>query len=176
MKALMLKSNTKLINDMALKQTAEQTWIQKIDVVEKWLLKRGYRLIQGNQKYIVDSVNFDLKIVLLSKRSKAENQFYSILHECGHILNRGKGFAKKYNILVESEEDERKQKNIRYLTQEIEEEAEAWRRGETLAITLKLNLDSDKYHTYASRYLRTYIVTAAKGKQYLMNKEQEKKT
>jgi hypothetical protein len=167
-------SDSKLIKDMSPKQTAEQSWTQKIDIVEKWLLKRGYRLIQGNQKYIVDSVNFELKIVLLSKRSKVENQFYSILHECGHILNRGKGFEQKYNILVESEEDVRKQKNIRYLTQEIEEEAEAWRRGETLATKLKLNVDSNKYHSYASRYLMTYILAAAKGKQYLASKEQNK--
>jgi hypothetical protein len=48
---------------MSPKQIAEQTWIQKIDIVEKWLLKRDYRLIQGNQKYIVDSVNFELKIL-----------------------------------------------------------------------------------------------------------------
>jgi hypothetical protein len=153
---------------MASKTNTKTSWDKKIKIVENWLLSQGYALMRGNKKHIVDSVDFDLKLVLLSDRSKAENQFYSILHECGHILNRDKNFPRKYKTIKESEKDPRKLKTTRYLVEEIEEETEAWRRGEALANKLNIKLDSDKYYTYASRFLMTYIVVAGKGKNYLV--------
>lgn len=159
----------KLIKNMASKN-AKLTWQQKIDKVESWLSNRKYRLIRGREKHINDSVDFDLKIVLLSDRSKPENQFYSLLHECGHILNRGKNFKRKYKALNEAEQDPRKESTFRYLTEEIEEETEAWRRGEQLSRQLDIPVDYDTYHTYASKYIMTYVVYAAKGKQYMLHK------
>jgi hypothetical protein len=161
-------SKKKLVNYMASKTNTRNSWDKNISIIEKWLTKRGFRLIRGNEKHVVDSVDFDLKLVLLSKRSKSENQFYSILHECGHILNRDKNFPRKYKTIKESEKDPRKLKTMRYLVEEVEEETEAWRKGEALANKLNIVIDSDKYYTYASRFLMTYIVMAGKGKDYLV--------
>lgn len=160
----------KLIKNMAAKSSKKPSWEQKINKVESWLTERGYRLIRGKQKHIIDSVDFELKIVLLSNRSTAENQFYSLLHECGHILNRNKNFDRKYKVLRSAENDPRKQKTLRYLTEEVEEETEAWRRGQQLSEKLNIPVDYDTYHNYASKYIMTYIVYAAKGKQYMLHK------
>lgn len=160
----------KLITNMASKQESKLSWNEKIKKVEGWLSKRGYRVISGNERHIVDSVDFDLKLVLLSTKSKPENQFYSILHECGHILNREKSYSRKYKFLKQSETDVRKQQTVRYLVEEIEEETEAWRRGAELAARLKIAPNDDVYQSYASKYLMTYIVEAAR----LKNKKETK--
>lgn len=160
----------KLIKNMAAKSSKTLNWEQKIDKLESWLSERGYRLIKGKEKHITDSVDFDLKLVLLSVRSKAENQFYSLLHECGHILNRNKNFDRKYKVLRGAETDPRKEKTLRYLTEEIEEETEAWRRGQQLSEKLNIPVDYDTYHNYASKYIMTYVVYAAKDKQYMLHK------
>ena len=165
-------SKKKLISYMASKTNTKTSWDKKIKIVENWLLEHGYALMRGNKKHIVDSVDFELKLVLLSDRSKPENQFYSILHECGHILNRDKNFSRKYKTIKESEKDPRKLKTTRYLVEEVEEETEAWRRGEALAEKLKIKVDSDKYYTYASRFLMSYIIMAGKGKDYLLGKKE----
>ena len=36
------------------------------------------------------------------------------------------------------------------------EEYDAWHRGEQLAKKLNLDIDTDKYYTYASRQVKTY--------------------
>lgn len=164
-------SKKKLFRNMASKTDIKKlSWEKRIDVIESWLNSKGYRLIRGSNKHIIDSVDFEIKVVLLSNRSSPENQFYSILHECGHILNRDKNFSKKYKILKESEKNPQKQKTNRFLVEEIEEETEAWRRGEILSNKLNIPVDSDKYYNYASKYLMSYIVVAARGKQYLLEK------
>lgn len=160
----------KLITNMPSKQGSKLSWNDKIKKVQNWLSKRGYRVISGKERHIVDSVDFDLKLVLLSTHSKPENQFYSILHECGHILNREKSYSRKYKFLKQSETDLRKQETTRYLVEEIEEETEAWRRGAELAARLQIAPDNDVYQNYASKYLMTYIVEAARLKNKKGNK------
>jgi hypothetical protein len=150
------------------KDVLNSFWSNKIDIVEHWLAKRGYKIVRGRTKHIVDSVDFEMKLVFLSERSKEHNQLFSILHECGHILNRDKNFNKKYKALSAAEKDPRKLKTMRFLVEEIEEETEAWRRGEILANKLNLELDTEQYYNYASKFLMTYVVTAAKGKGYLI--------
>jgi hypothetical protein len=174
-------SKKKLLNIMARKTSnkpkAKNVWQSNINKIEEWLTGKGYRLIRGKEKHVVDSVDFEAKIVFLGTRSTEENQFYSILHECGHIVNRTKNtFAKKYKVLKESETDPRKQKSLRYLVEEIEEETEAWRNGEVLSNKLDIQLDSEKYYTYASKFLMGYIVMAGEGKQYVLGRPKNKKS
>ena len=173
-------SKKKLFNIMvrktSIKPEVKSPWQSSIDKIEEWLNGKGYRVIKGKEKHVVDSVDFETKIVFLGTRSTEENQFYSILHECGHIVNRTKdSFAKKYKVLKESETDPKKQKSIRYLVEEIEEETEAWRNGEVLANKLNIQLDTEKYYTYASKFLMGYIVIAGEGKQYVLGKPKGEK-
>ena len=163
----MLK-NTLYTNMTKEKDVLNSFWSNKIDIVEHWLAKRGYKIVRGKTKHIVDSVDFEMKLVFLSERSKTHNQLFSILHECGHILNRDKNFTKKYKALNAAEKDPRKLKTMRFLVEEIEEETEAWRRGEILANKLNLEIDTEQYYNYAAKFLMTYVVTAAKGKGYLI--------
>lgn len=158
------------------KPKKKNVWQTNLDKVEEWLTGKGYRLIKGKEKHVVDSVDFETKIVFLGTRAVEENQVYSILHECGHIINRTKdNFSKKYKVLKEAETDSKKTKSIRYLVEEIEEETEAWRNGEVLANKLDINLDSDKYYTYASKFLMGYIVIAGEGKDYILGRPKKEK-
>ena len=173
-------SKKKLLNIMARKTSSKpkkkNVWQTNLDKVEEWLTGKGYRLIKGKEKHVVDSVDFETKIVFLGTRAVEENQVYSILHECGHIINRTKdNFSKKYKVLKEAETDSKKTKSIRYLVEEIEEETEAWRNGEVLANKLDINLDSDKYYTYASKFLMGYIVIAGEGKDYILGRPKKEK-
>lgn len=173
-------SKKKLLNIMARKTTASKPkkniHQSNLDKIEEWLTGKGFRLIKGKEKHVVDSVDFDVKIVFLGTRAVEENQVYSILHECGHIMNRTKdNFAKKYKVLKEAETNVKKTKSIRYLVEEIEEETEAWRNGEVLANKLDIKLDSDKYYTYASKFLMSYIVMAGEGKDYILGKPKKEK-
>lgn len=172
-------SKKKLLNIMARKVTnkpKKSIHQSNLDKIEEWITGKGFRLIKGKEKHVVDSVDFDVKIVFLGTRATEENQVYSILHECGHIMNRTKdAFAKKYKVLKEAETNPKKTKSIRYLVEEIEEETEAWRNGEVLANKLDIQLDPDTYYTYASKFLMSYIVIAGEGKSYLLGKPKKEK-
>lgn len=173
-------SKKKLLNIMARKTSnkpkKKNVWQSNLDKIEEWLTGKGFRLIKGKEKHIEDSVDFTVKIVFLGTRATEENQFYSILHECGHIMNRTKdSFSKKYKLLKEGEVNSKKVNSIRYLVEEIEEETEAWRNGEVLANKLDIQLDSDKYYTYASKFLMSYIVMAGKGKEYVLGRQTKDK-
>ena len=173
-------SKKKLLNIMARKSInkpkKKNVWQTNLNKIEEWLAGKGYRLIKGKERHVVDSVDFETKVVFLGTRAVEENQVYSILHECGHIVNRTKeSFAKKYKVLKEAETNIKKIKSIRYLVEEIEEETEAWRNGEVLANKLDIELDSDKYYTYASKFLMGYIVIAGEGKDYVLGRPKKEK-
>lgn len=173
-------SKKKLLNIMArktsIKSKKKNVHQSNLDKIEEWLTSKGFRLIKGKERHVVDSVDFETKIVFLGTRAVEENQVYSILHECGHIMNRTKGnFAKKYKALKEAETNLKKAKSIRYLVEEIEEETEAWRNGEVLANKLDIQLDTDTYYTYASKFLMSYIVIAGEGKDYVLGRPKKEK-
>ena len=135
---------------------------RSIDKLEKWLTTKGYRLIKGTEKHIEDEMWYEKKIVFLSLRSTLEHQLYSLLHECGHVMIRQKEktYSARFKTVKESEKNPQKEKTYRYIVEEIEEEIEAWRKGEKLSEKLKLNLNSDIYYKYGSRLVMSYIKLA----------------
>lgn len=136
-------------------------------IVETWLAKKGFSLFRSKQKSIVDEVDFERKVVFISQRYKINYQFYSLLHECGHIILRSrKNYETLFKANIDSEGSNRKQ-SYRACVEEVEEEILAWREGYNLANKLKIYVDQDKYHTYGSRWVMTYIVKAALGKEHL---------
>ena len=52
--------------------------------------------------------------------------------------------------------------------EEVEEEINAWREGENLCAKLSIDIDTDEYYKYASRWTMGYIVVAAIGNEHLL--------
>lgn len=145
---------------------------QNFSTLEAWINRRGFILFRSKHKKISDEVDFDRNIVFINERSTPIHQFYSALHECGHIIVRSKkDYKKTFKASVAYNEDMSAKLTFRSLVEEIEEEILAWREGEKLCKKLSINLDTDKYYTYSSRWVMTYIVKAGLGKEHLLGQK-----
>lgn len=149
---------------------------QSIDKIESWLAKKGFALLKSKLPTIQDEVDFDRKVVFLSLRSKPECQLYSLLHECGHVVIRTrKDYGIRFAASVEREENPSKNETNRSIVEQIEEEILAWREGQALANKLDIYVNDSKYYKYGYRWVMSYVVLAAVGKEhYLPNSFIEK--
>ena len=138
-------------------------------ILEKWLSTKGFILFRTKHKKVSDEVDFDKNIVFINTRSTLLHQFYSTLHECGHIIVRKKkNYQEKYKASIKYNESFIGNMTLRASIEEIEEEINAWREGEALCKKLKISLDTDKYYTYSARWVMGYVVKAGLGKDYLL--------
>ena len=141
---------------------------QSLSVIESWLDKKGFVLCKSNKRTIQDEVDFERKVVFLSLRSSPINQLYSILHECGHIVVRGKKTYKQdFRDYIKAAEGDGKV-TVTSTVQEVEEEILAWREGAALAKKLSICIDREKYYKYGYRWVMGYIVLAAIGNEHLL--------
>ena len=141
---------------------------QSLSAIESWLDKKGFVLCKSNKRTIQDEVDFERKVVFLSLRSSPINQLYSVLHECGHIIVRGKKtYKQQFREHIKAAEGESKT-TIISAVQEVEEEILAWRKGAELAKKLHISLDREKYFKYGYKWVMTYIVLAAIGNEHLL--------
>ena len=142
--------------------------IQSLDKIESWLDKKGFVLCKSNKRTIQDEVDFERKVVFLSLRSSPINQLYSLLHECGHVIVRGKkAYKEDFKEYIKSSEEDGRE-TITSSVQEVEEEIQAWREGEALARKLLINLDRAKYYKYGYKWVMGYIVLEAIGNEHLL--------
>lgn len=141
---------------------------QSLSIIESWLDKKGFVLCKSNKKTIQDEVDFERKVVFLSLRSSPINQLYSVLHECGHVIVRGKKTYKQdFREYINASEGEGRT-TITSTIQEIEEEILAWREGAALAKKLHISMDREKYYKYGYKWVMTYVVLAAIGNEHLL--------
>ena len=125
----------------------------KKKLIEIWINKKGYELVEG----LTDQHIPDLMRITYSKRLKPENQIYSILHECGHLIIQNSAcYDQRYKIQTEALEDGRKKRSLRWRINFLKEEFEAWDKGKQLAEKLGIEIDLDEYDRYAARWLKTY--------------------
>jgi len=141
---------------------------QSLELIESWLDKKGFVLCKSKKRTIEDEVDFERKVVFLSLRSSPINQLYSLLHECGHVIIRGR---KDYKIKYKSHykvSEEVIPPTMQSSIEEVEEEINAWREGENLCVKLSIDINTDEYYKYASRWIMGYIVLAAIGNEHLL--------
>jgi hypothetical protein len=127
-----------------------------------WAKRRGYKVCfkQDNE----DEILFDDKKINITTRTTYENRVYSLLHECGHLIeyaNGGLKYHRKYPLAWRSNLDGRVTNSIQGRIELIEEEINAWRQGEKLAKRLGLYINKSRYNKYASYNLIRYIDWAA---------------
>ena len=104
-----------------------------------------------------DEVLFPEKLITINKKLGFENQLYTILHECGHLLiNNNKNYIKNHPYSYKPA-NKKLYGTIKYEVDLVSEEIEAWNRGKCLAKKLKIYIDEKKYFNHMSRYVFTYI-------------------
>jgi hypothetical protein len=142
---------------------------QSLDKIESWLSRKGFALLKSKNKTIEDEVDFNRKVVFLSLRSNPINQVYSLLHECGHIIVRGKKEYKiRFSESVAIEEGLQFRETNRSIVEQIEEEILAWREGYVLSQKLNLNLVEKDYLKYGFRWVMSYVVRGSIGKEHYL--------
>jgi len=128
---------------------------KSFEVVELWLYDRGYIVNQYTDAE--DSVYYDAGEILINSRKHPESKFYTLLHECGHILindNRDRLFnlSRETQAIMGGPKHSRK-KRVAVISEEIE----AWKRGERLAKRLGLKINEDKFDRCRANAIMSYI-------------------
>ena len=135
---------------------------KQFDEVSDWLEK--YR-VKVNLKWGADD-QYDPsdKTITINSRQGAEVRYYTLLHECGHVLiaNHWKDFDREHPMYAAST-DLRTAKSKAYRVSVIAEELEAWKRGRRLAKKLKHKIDDKKFDELITNNVMSYIEWASVG-------------
>ena len=133
---------------------------QNLKKIFSWLENKGYEIVFHNDS---DSVVFSDKKMFIDKRSSLENQLYSALHECGHILQHQNKpmYNKSFKYQHVAENDRRKERSYAYRISVLEEELDAWKRGKKLAKRIGIEIDEIKFEKYKAKYSMSYVDWAA---------------
>jgi len=134
--------------------------LEKIDfdyqfqIVENWLFNRDYVITQFTGAE--DSVCYNTREVLINTRKHVESRFYTLLHECGHILindNRDRLYKLSRETQAHWGKKPARSRRIAVLSEEVE----AWKRGERLAKKLGLKINERKFDTARTNALMSYV-------------------
>lgn len=131
-----------------------------------WLIKKGWTLDLDylNQDEMLPSS----KLINISTRQGIEKQFYSLLHECGHLLiqsnweNYEKAYPATARMYAYATTNKQLARSPKYKVDCISEELEAWRRGKKLADRLSLYYSEERYNDLTAKCVYTYIQWANK--------------
>lgn len=131
--------------------------------LEKWLERRGFDLEMEDGAD--DSVCFTTKSVAINSRVCESTQLATLLHECGHVdvyHSRLKDKRKKvagstYRQFVRNCGDSRRERALGVRIGIVDEEIEAWDRGEAIAKRLKIKYSKKLYQLLRTKSLMTYF-------------------
>jgi len=135
-------------------------WTSQFRLLEDWLLKKNYKVKCYTSAD--DRLDFDSRTIHIDSRQHAENRFYTLVHECGHLLiaNSSTQFQKDHPVYASSC-DSRRVRSKAYQVSLVAEEIEAWKRGRRLASRLELYIDDEKFNKVMTNCVMTYIADAA---------------
>lgn len=110
------------------------------------------------------------KVIVINKTQNTTKKLLILLHECGHYLidqskdKNSTNYNKKYGNGYDFSDDNKKNKTITHKIDILSEEIEAWNRGYSLALRLKLSIDKDKFDREKATSVKTYAFWAAHSK------------
>ena len=127
-----------------------------IEKLRLWLNKKGYSLFFVTD--VQDSVYYCSKEVFIDSRNHPEKRLYTLLHECGHILIDSSGRSRLHTQSQSVEcvtmgKRVSRKKRVAVLSEEIE----AWKRGESLARKLDININPDKFDKIRADAIMSYV-------------------
>ena len=137
-------------------------WNRQFSEVENWLTTKGYVVKQFTDAE--DSIVWGDKTVYINSRNHPETRYYTLLHECGHLLiaQTAKQWSRDVPMYA-SVEDARVERSKAYRVSLVAEEIEAWKRGRRLAKKLNHRIDDVKYDKQITENVFSYIEAAAEG-------------
>ena len=140
----------------------EKQAIKYLESLNQWAHLKGYTVSYSYNAE--DEVSFENKTITISSRTNPEKMLYSLLHECGHLLeynNNSDSYHKKYPLAKTIMCDGRTRHSNQGRVETIEEEINAWKKGEKLADRLGFKMNKKVYRKYAADNVITYIDWAA---------------
>lgn len=120
----------------------------KIKILEKWLQSNSFTLKWSNN-HSFDSAN---RVINISKKGTNKGIFYTLLHECGHLLQHN-SVTWRSNL----GDNPGSKKKLVSMYHSLFEEIDAWQRGYRLAEKLNIKVDRNDYERHAARFLCTYV-------------------
>ena len=135
-------------------------WNKQYDVISLWASSKGYKVKCHTDAD--DRLEFEEKTIYINSRQHAENRFYTLLHEAGHLLisQTANQFQKDHPMYAMSC-DVRKYRSKAYQVSLVAEEIEAWKRGRRLAKRLGLKVDDNNLDKIMTDCVMSYIADAA---------------
>ena len=135
-------------------------WERQSSDIRGWALSKGYNVVYATGED--DRLCFESKTIYIDSRQHAESRFYTLLHECGHLLisKTARQFAKDHPLYAFSC-DGRSGRSKAYQVSLVAEEIEAWKRGRRLASKFNLYVDDYKFNRVMTDCVMSYIADAA---------------
>ncbi len=130
--------------------------ISSIKKINNWCKRRGIKVLFSREE--AGEVLLDEKIIKISCRASPEAQLYWLLHECGHWLIDTCG-DRRIRCALSDQEDER---STVTRVSVVNEEFEAWYRGERLADRLNVFVNKDRFDKQKADALTTYFRWASR--------------
>jgi IrrE N-terminal-like domain len=145
--------------------TADLDAIKGIEAVVAWCNFRRIRVIFTSKSGgVYDPESREIHI---NSRQSIENQLYTLLHECGHLLIDDRSqttefrFRKGYYVL-----DEDVRRSFVHRVSIVDEEFEAWARGRKLAKKLGVKINDDVFDELKAKFLKSYMLWAVGDPKY----------
>lgn len=144
-------------------EEARQVWVRdslSLDSISKvavWLNERGISLHFDRRDGAVYSE--DGKHVAISSALPLDTALVYLLHECGHVLIGSTGASKRYAMGYPKQNDPAYNRKFEHRLAVLEEEMEAWHRGQKLASRLKISWSIQKklWDEKRLRCLQSYV-------------------
>jgi hypothetical protein len=127
-----------------------------------------------------DRFEFEGRTIYINTQSSIENQLFTLLHECGHVLvhKSNKQFAADYPYYAHADSAFNTARIVRskaYQVSLVAEEIEAWKRGKRLAKRLAIPIDIDKYNTVMTNCVTSYIIRSVSLNYDIKSRRRRKK-
>jgi hypothetical protein len=114
------------------------------------------------QRCSSDGVYYDEnKIITINGHLAPEKQLFVLLHECGHHLIGNRSTHQRYGYGYSAEHSPKIKRTLLHRIDVLDEELEAWHRGQRLAKRLGIRIDLARYNQTRSRYIKTYVQWAS---------------
>ena len=145
---------------MKIKNKKYCQWEEQFEDLEVWLLDKGYTLTVAHD--VEDCLYLEDKIVCIQSRSLPETRYYSLLHECGHILVADGSKQWKKDMPLYAQEDSilndgRRRRGKAYKVSHVAEEVEAWKRGRRMSGKMGHHIDNERYNKLMSYCVYEHI-------------------
>jgi len=110
----------------------------------------------------------DEKIIHINSRQLPEHQLFILLHECGHMLigSESANPSHRFRLGYPSSFDPEVKGKFIHRCAIVEEEFEAWHRGQKLAAKLNIDINRKNYDSLKTTMLKTYMKWALKSDPY----------